>query len=210
MQVTYLFDPLCGWCYGAGPAIEKLASFDDVTLTLAPTGLFAGEGARPMDKAFAAYAWENDQRIARLTGQTFSDDYRNKVLDAANSQFDSAPATLGLVAVGLTQPEGELAALKALQHARYVDGVNNANLGTVSSVLDNAGFGAAAQLVRVPGEDLLAAYRSRIKAARQDMAQFNAQGVPTLIVGEGNDRRMLRGSALYGRFDLLTAEIHAA
>ena len=22
--LTYLFDPLCGWCYGASPAIQKL------------------------------------------------------------------------------------------------------------------------------------------------------------------------------------------
>ena len=44
MRVTYLFDPLCGWCYGAGPALERLAQLDDVTLELMPTGLFAGEG----------------------------------------------------------------------------------------------------------------------------------------------------------------------
>lgn len=210
MQITYLFDPLCGWCYGAGPTMQKLASLDDVTLTLAPSGLFAGECARPMDRNFAAFAWENDQRIARLTGQTFSEDYRNKVLDAGNSQFDSAPATLGVVAVGLTRPESELAALKALQEARYVDGINTENLETVAGILENSGFDAAAKLVRVPGEALLAAYDNRIKAARRDMTQFGAQGVPTLIVGEGDNRRMLRGNALYGRFDLLTEELRAA
>ena len=68
MRVTYLFDPLCGWCYGAGPALERLGQLGDVTLELMPTGLFAGEGARMMDAQFAAYAWQNDERIARLTG----------------------------------------------------------------------------------------------------------------------------------------------
>ena len=72
MRVTYLFDPLCGWCYGAGPALERLGQLGDVTLELMPTGLFAGEGARAMDAQFAAYAWQNDERIARLTGQPFS------------------------------------------------------------------------------------------------------------------------------------------
>ncbi|GAB3442049.1 hypothetical protein [Insolitispirillum peregrinum] len=46
MHITYLFDPLCGWFYGAGPALERLAARDDVTLDLAPTGLFADDGAR--------------------------------------------------------------------------------------------------------------------------------------------------------------------
>ncbi|ENN83871.1 hypothetical protein RHSP_41684 (plasmid) [Rhizobium freirei PRF 81] len=210
MHVTYLFDPLCGWCYGASPAIERLAALDGVNLTLAPTGLFAGEGSRPMDRNFADYAWQNDQRIARLTGQAFSEDYRNKVLGAVGNRFDSAPSTLGLVAVGLTQPDRELTALKALQHARYVGGVNSADLEVVSDILKQVGFVEAARRVRSPDEALLSAYRARIAASREDMARFRAQGVPVLIVGEGADRHMVRGDTLYGRFDLLLAELEAA
>ncbi|WLE00605.1 DsbA family protein (plasmid) [Agrobacterium leguminum] len=210
MHVTYLFDPLCGWCYGAVPALEHIAGQKGFIVTLSPTGLFAGEGSRPMDRNFADYAWQNDQRIARLTGQVFSDAYRSNVLDAAGGLFDSAPATLGIVAVGLTQPDGELSALKALQHTRYVDGIDTASRETVASVLKKAGFHEAALRVRSPDEELLSAYRTRIAAARADMARFGAQGVPTLIVGEGQDRRMVRCNALYGRFDLLTAELKAA
>src|SRR2546423_699122 len=97
MRVTYLFDPLCGWCYGAAPALGGLAQLDGVSLELMPTGLFAGGGARAMDAQFAAYAWQNDQRIARLTGQPFSDAYRTEVLGKPG-MFDSAPATLGVIA----------------------------------------------------------------------------------------------------------------
>src|SRR5690242_9054966 len=46
MGITYLFDPLCGWCYGACPVLDRLALLGDATLELMPTGLFAGEGAR--------------------------------------------------------------------------------------------------------------------------------------------------------------------
>jgi putative protein-disulfide isomerase len=69
--VTYLFDPLCGWCYGATPSLDKLAAALGLNLKLAPTGMFADEGARPMDAWFAAYAWSNDQRIAQLRGAGF-------------------------------------------------------------------------------------------------------------------------------------------
>jgi len=54
ITLTYLFDPLRGWCYGA----------------------------RPMDANFAAYAWANDQRIAQMTGLPFSPAYRDGVLGA--------------------------------------------------------------------------------------------------------------------------------
>ena len=63
ISVTYLFDPQCGWCYAAAPALQTLQGREDVQLLLAPTGLFASGGARPMDAQFAAYAWANDQRI---------------------------------------------------------------------------------------------------------------------------------------------------
>jgi putative protein-disulfide isomerase len=210
MRITYLFDPLCGWCYGAGPTLEKLSQIDGVTLDLAPTGLFAGEASRPMDKHFAAYAWQNDQRIARLTGQPFSEAYRAHVLGAAGGLFDSAPATLGLVAVGLTEPGRELEALKILQRTRYQDGRNNSDLAVVAEALAAAGFAEAAFRVRAPDEALLAAYRSRIAAARTDMEFFGAEGVPALIVEGNAGRRMLRSSALFGAFEQLTEQLHAA
>lgn len=210
MRITYLFDPLCGWCYGAGPVLERLAQRDDVTLELAPTGLFAGEGARSMDAQFAAYAWQNDQRIARLTGQAFSDTYRNRILGAVGAMFDSAPATLGLVAVGLTEPAGELEALKALQRGRYVDGRNNSDLAVVAEILAETDFAEAAQRVRAPDEELLSAYRRRIETARSDMTRFGVDGVPALVVGEAAQRRMLRSGALFGSFDALVEQLLVA
>jgi putative protein-disulfide isomerase len=209
VQIDYLFDPLCGWCYGAGPALEQLAGLDNVRLTLAPTGLFAGQGARAMDQHFAAYAWQNDQRIARLTAQPFTEAYRKNILGKAGSLFDSAPATLGLVAVGLTEPARELEALKLLQRARYVDGRDNSNLQVVADVLEEAQLTEAARRVRTP-DDLMAVYRNRVEAARADMARFGVGGVPALVAGSGGARRLLSSSLLFGRFELLASQLRAA
>ncbi|MDP0202559.1 hypothetical protein Q7300_02875 [Glaesserella parasuis] len=38
MKIYYLFDPLCGWCYGASATLQKLNEIYPLTLT--PTGLF--------------------------------------------------------------------------------------------------------------------------------------------------------------------------
>lgn len=210
MHVTYLFDPLCGWCYGAGPVLEKLAKLNNLTLELAPTGLFAGEGARPMDRRFAAYAWQNDLRINRLTAQVFSELYRDQVLEDLSGMFDSAPATLGVIAVGLTRREAERSALKALQNARYVDGRNSSDMTVVADVLDSVGFADAAARVRAPDAALLDVYRNRIESARRVMAEFRTDGVPALVVSDGSQRRMLPSTVLFGSFDLLAAELQAA
>ncbi|MCP2131843.1 protein-disulfide isomerase-like protein with CxxC motif [Bradyrhizobium ottawaense] len=64
--------------------------------------------------------------------------------------------------------------------------------------------------MRAPDDALIAAYQTRIAAARADMTRFGAGGVPALVVGEGAGRRLLDGSMLFGRFDLLAAQLRAA
>ena len=209
MHITYLFDPLCGWCYGAGPAIEKLAKLSKITIELAPTGLFAGEGARSMDERFSDFAWQNDRRIGQLTGQAFSQVYRDQVLGSIGSMFNSAPATLGIVAVGLTQPDKEREALKVLQAARYIHGRNNSEMTVVADALDEAGFRDAAVRVLASDDTLLGAYRKRIEKARNLMTEFRLDGVPAILVGDDDKRRMLKSGVLYGDFDLLAAELWA-
>lgn len=105
--LTYLFDPLCGWCYGASPALASIIESTGVGLELLPTGLFAGHGARPMDMSLASHAWTNDQHIEELTGQIFSLTYRDQVLCNLHQPMDSTAATLALTAVAQTQPQRE-------------------------------------------------------------------------------------------------------
>jgi len=105
--VTYLFDPLCGWCYGASPVIQRLGQQANIQMELAPTGLFAG-GGRTMDAAFADFAWSNDQRIAKLTGQRFTEAYRQNVLglDTCDvSVVENLLRDLELIAAGIVWPQ---------------------------------------------------------------------------------------------------------
>ena len=207
--VTYLFDPLCGWCYGASPAIQKLGQHATIQLELAPTGLFAGAGGRTMDAAFADYAWSNDMRIEKLTGQRFTEDYRTQVLGKSGSRFDSATATLALTAVAFATPQRELEALKALQEARYVHALDTCTVPVVEKLLRDMGLSAAADRLAAGDAELLTANAERVHKAQGLMQSFGAQGVPTLIVTDDKGRRLLRGNALYGNFDSLLSHIAA-
>jgi putative protein-disulfide isomerase len=42
------------------------------------------------------------------------------------------------------------------------------------------------------------------------MRRFGVDGVPALIVGEGEGRRLVRASALFGSIDVLVAGLRAA
>ena len=207
--VTYLFDPLCGWCYGASPVIQQLGQQANIQLELAPTGLFAG-GGRTMDASFADFAWSNDQRIAKLTGQRFTEAYRQKVLGRLGSRFDSAATTLALTAVSLSEPLRELETLKALQEARYVQGLDTCDGSVVETLLRDLGLAVAADRLAISDAELRAANAARIQKSRDLMQSFGAQGVPALVVSDDKGSRMLSGNALYGKFDNLLGQIVAA
>ena len=207
--VTYLFDPLCGWCYGASPAIQRLGQEASITLELAPTGLFSG-GGRVMSADFADHAWSNDLRIGKLTGQPFSAAYRSQVLGQHGSRFDSSAASAALTAVAQIAPAEELNALKALQEARYVDGLDICTQPGMEGVLRAKGLTAAADLLARQDADLRLQHDARIQKARRLMQAHGAQGVPVLVVHGASGARMVRGDALYNGHDGLMAAIAAA
>jgi putative protein-disulfide isomerase len=207
--VTYLFDPLCGWCYGASAAVQRLGQSQDFRFELAPTGLFAGRGAHALDAEFAAYAWSNDQRIQKLTGQRFTEAYRSQVLGGTGRRFDSTATTLALSAVALTAPGQELDTLKQLQEARYVAGLDTAEVAVVVALLHDQGLGDAAQRLSALDAELLATHTARTSKAQALMSAVGGQGVPALVVSRSNTRRLLRGGALHGSFEQLLAQVQA-
>lgn len=206
-NITYIYDPLCGWCYGASPVVEKLVALPGYSVELAPSGFFTGEGARSMNADFAAFAWANDQRILSSTGQPFSEKYRRNVLNGRTQTFDSGPATLALTAVAMTAPVRELEALGKIQKHRYVAGGDITDLQALSHVLRELDMHDAADRLAAPDDELVAASQQRIETTRELMDQFRASGVPVLIAGSGEKRRIVRTSALFDSLEGLVADI---
>lgn len=163
-----------------------------------------------MDDDFAAYAWSNDQRIAGLTGQNFTERYRTLVLADRKQLFDSGPATLALTAVYLTAPTRELETLKAIQHVRFVEGKDITKQHTLISVLKALGLDAAASLVENSDTELLKASSIRTKRAQAVMREFNARGVPTFIASSGQMRWILDTNEMYSNPNALISQLKAA
>ncbi|MCE4360779.1 DsbA family protein [Xanthomonas hortorum] len=202
--VHYLYDPLCGWCYGATTVVSALQARADVTLELLPAGLFLGAGARAMDDTFAGYAWSNDQRIAQLTGQVFSEQYRQRVLGDRQQRFDSGLATLARI-----DPSRELQVLGAIQKARYVEGGDVTALGTLIGLLESLGLEQAAEQIAAPDAPLLALMQARIDKAQSLLQEFGARGVPTLVAQSSSKRWLLDVGAGYGNPEALLQQLDA-
>jgi putative protein-disulfide isomerase len=198
--IRYLFDPLCGWCYGAAPGVSVLAEAVDVEIELFPTGLFSGDGARSMNSEFATYAWSNDQRIHQLTGQIFSDRYKQAVLGNFQQRLDSGPATLALTAISITDSRQEFAALKAIQRARYIDGKDVTDIEVLATLLADLKLESAAAVLKQNNNELEQVNSARIVEAQKLMREFGVRGVPNFIgIKTSKDVKGVKEKLLDGR-----------
>lgn len=174
--LIYLYDPLCGWCYGASRAIAEF-QLDGWTVRPIPTGLFAGHPGRRLDPAMEAHIWQADQRIAQLSGQPFTEAYREQVLRDPTMPFDSGPATVALTALAMRSPERERAALAAVQRARWVEGRDIADPAALTEVTG----------IALDDPALAQRTQARVERGQRLLQEFGFGGVPALIALAGHE-----------------------
>lgn len=207
-SLLYMYDPLCGWCYAATGAISRLQAAG-VKVDLLPTGLFSDPG-KVMTAEFADYAWKNDQQIAGMTGQVFTEAYCRQVLQATGTAFDSSAATLALTAVSIQAPAREAEALRVMQEARYRRGSDITDVATLGKVLGEAGLVEAVALLNACSPALIAANDARVAKGSAMVRELGGRGVPTLALVDGRSHRLLDGQILYGTDRALLAPFQAA
>jgi len=174
----YIYDPLCGWCYGAAPLV-KLAR---EVLEVRPHGggMMAGIQRQAITPQLRAYVKQHDERIAQLTGQRFGRGYVDGLLNDTGVVLDSEPPTAAILAAEDIAGRG-LDMLAQLQIAHYVDGRRIANRATLIEVaaalgLDPTAFAQA--LDRQSGK----AVQRHIEETRKLMSEIGTQGFPSFLL----------------------------
>ncbi len=207
--VTFIFDPLCGWCYGAMPALEQLIE-SGREVELLP---LAGE-ARLINDDFAGLIWETDRLVAQRTGQPFTPSYY-KLLHSRTAQLNSWPASLGIAAVVRTRPQRRLDALNALHVARYVSGRDTGDSEVVETILREIGLRGAADLLASSHPALIEAGRVAVNRGRALLQEHGLDDAPALLMHEADAVRLLTAKelmhmAMAGRAAGIPQEVFAA
>lgn len=203
LRLHYIFDPLCNWCYAAAPALKHLAATYPDSLEFMPSGLYAGVNVRPASHGGES-VWNDDKRIQDMTAQPFSEAYRANILHGRGVVLDSGPAYRALTAVRDLSAGLEAQLLFAMQHARYVEGLDTAQpavLGVLAhEVAAAAGMDLDADAVasRVIDDAALAdATQARIAASQSLIRRLRTSGVPQLFVRLAGQEAVLQGVPLY-------------
>ena len=183
----YIYDPLCGWCYGAKPLIE--AARGVLPVVAHGGGMMAGAQRQTVSAQLRDYVMPHDHRIAQYTGQPFGEAYFEGLLRDTTAVFDSAPPTTAVLAAEQLAGRG-LDMLGLLQTAHYAEGRRIADKEVLLAVAAEMGLDA---------DDFRAAYaaisgevtQAHFKASRQLLSRVGGQGFPTVLLEQSGQYRVI-------------------
>ncbi|MCA0044143.1 DsbA family protein [Celeribacter litoreus] len=174
-RFTYLYDTYCGWCYAGAPVITALIEAGG-EVEMRHRLLFAADQAQRMGDGLGRMIEQYDARAEALSGQPFSDAYRENVLRAPDELLDS---TLTAQAAALVHGKGaksEMALARRLQKARWEDGRSAQDAAHMESILrEEFGVDAPLSTAEEPARDMA-------RSTEQMMRQYGLSGVPVLIM----------------------------
>lgn len=173
----YIHDPLCGWCYAAAPLLQAAAQLPDCDLRLHGGALWPVPTVLPPE--LREQIRSADQRIARMTGQTFGRKYHEELLPSDALVLHSAPTLAAVLAAKeIGGRKAEIAMLEAIQRANYVEARHVVRESTLRELAVEIGLDAPAfqdAFARAPVE-------AHVREARGFMARVGAAGFPAACV----------------------------
>jgi putative protein-disulfide isomerase len=184
MNLIYVVDPMCSWCYGfAKPMDELLAQpgpFAPLQLALVMGGLrpYTTQPTPPERADELAGHW---QHVAEASGQPFAK-APHTALHLPGFVYDTEPASRAVITVRTHWPKLVWRYLKAVQHAFYAEGKNVVQPEVLAEVAEG---------LAIPRADFARAFASQEMrdAASADFAQaqqWGIRGFPALIAEHGD------------------------
>lgn len=187
MELIYIGDPMCSWCYGFGKELSTLTSrFPKLPLRIVVGGLRAG-ATDVLDESGKQFRLQHWARVAQVSGLPFN---TQGLLDRVNFVYDTEPVCRAVVAARDLAPEVDLLPLfRALQHAFYVDGRDTTDglvLAEVSAqALTSLGVSVSADQFHALWQDpqIIAQTREDFALARS----WNVTSFPALLLRVGDE-----------------------
>ncbi|WP_440866571.1 DsbA family protein [Symbiopectobacterium purcellii] len=200
VTLHYIYDPLCGWCYGAAPLAQAAQAMPGVNVVLHGGGMMTGSNRRQVTPQWHDYVLPHDQRIAELTGQPFGQPYFDKLLRDTSVVLDSAPPTAAVIAAERMANKGyEL--LHHVQRAHYEQGRKIADVDVLTQCaseigLDPVAFANEYAFVNADGLE------HHFKESRALLAKVGGHGFPTFVLetADGN-REIVQTVEFLGNID---------
>ena len=184
MNLIYVGDPMCSWCYGFAKPLDALLAdpHDAAPLQLAIViGGLRPFTTEPMAAERVTELSGHWHHVEEASGQPFAK-APHTAMHAPGFVYDTEPASRATVTVRSLWPQQVWRYFKAVQHALYAEGRNVTEPGVLADIAEALG---------IPRAEFAKAFASQSMrdATLQDFQQSQAWGIrgfPTLVAEHGD------------------------
>jgi len=192
MKLIYVYDALCGWCYGFSPVITEFAQKHQAELEVEVIsgGMITGERIGPIGEV-AAYIGEAYKTVEQHCGLKFGESFLKDVLEEGSAIFTSIPPSIALSIVKVQKPEHSLSFAARLQKAIYFDGLPPAEIEGYGALAAEFGLDAKSFVADMQKEVYLESAEKDFQLSRE----LGVAGFPSIFLAD--EQSMVKLSSGY-------------
>ena len=200
--LIYVYDPLCGWCYGSHPVMEKLRDrFNNrISIDVKVGGLAVGDRAQTISEGFS-YIKDGLQQVEKSTGIKFGRNFK-LLAEEGSYMYDSLPPCRAQKTMNEIAPDQALSFAGTLQNAIFRDGKNLNEWSTYDELISDYNV----------DPDEFKTYFERDELKNELIDEFTwcqnhgANGFPTLLIQIEDEISIItRG---YRPYDTVESHLH--
>lgn len=180
---VYFASPMCSWCWGFSPCVEKLQqdySAESIRLVLTP---FRADTAEPMNEQLRNYVLGQWRKVHAATSQPF--DFNFSVPE--NFIYNTTLVAKAIKVFKRQLPENELDYVKALQFAFYVQNQDITDERMLIELANNFALDTEQFKKMLHSQDI----DDELQEDFDLCQQLNIQSYPTLLYAKQNDFSLL-------------------
>ncbi|TXD80720.1 DsbA family protein [Subsaximicrobium wynnwilliamsii] len=179
MKIVYVYDALCGWCYGFSPVITQFQEKykDSLSFEVISGGMITGGRIGPIGEVASYISWAY-KGVEKATGVKFGSEFLNKTLKNGDAIFTSVPTAIALSVFKNLDPNNNIRFASALQRAIYYDGIEPENLDAYGQIALKFGLDAKSFVLKM--KDPL--YKKLAEDDFKKSAELNVSGYPTIFI----------------------------
>jgi putative protein-disulfide isomerase len=176
----YLYDPFCGWCYGASPMITAAMSIPNLHVLPHGVGMLSGEKRQQMNAGWRDFVRPHEERITFYSKQVFAEPYVKGVLENTDILLDSSPPIAAMMVAERLDARGAQM-LKCLQMAYYQHGRPIADIDTIADIAMSLGY-EKQRFIDHLQDSLIADVDDHIRQSTLLLERLTAKGFPAFAL----------------------------
>lgn len=199
-KLIYIYDALCGWCYGFSPVVQRLHEqyADRLEFEVLSGGMIMGLRAGPIGEV-AAYIEKAYPTVEEATGIRFGEDFIKNILRPGTAIFSSEMPGIALTVFRKHQPQRVVQFAHALQNALYFNGIELSILENYLPLAEQFGLSGTDFLLEMQSEE----NRYETQMEFQTVANWGINGYPTVLLKPAHERQYYMIARGYTPFERL-------